>query len=293
MDAPATATARARLTTVCQVSGRACAASIAERQARAAAWQVADAAGRRPRGKPPVATEDHTRVRAARRRLERARARQAARAGQQAAQPARCNITDPDSRLMPVRGGGFIQGYNAQNVASSDGLIIATRLTSDTTDTRWYEPMMGDAAAVAAMAAAAGGPAQATIGLALADAGYHSGRNLTCPGPDRLIATGKRRDLEERARDDAAGQHRQPPGITATMTARLATAGGITAYRQRGPIAETPHGRIKHNMRFRQLSVRGTGKAAGEWTFTCAVHNIMLAITSGHLTTWTLACLTG
>ena len=36
------------------------------------------------------------------------------------------NITDPDSRLMPVRGGGFIQGYNAQNVTSEDGLIIAT-----------------------------------------------------------------------------------------------------------------------------------------------------------------------
>ena len=31
------------------------------------------------------------------------------------------NITDPDSRLMPVRGGGFIQGYNAQNVTSEDG----------------------------------------------------------------------------------------------------------------------------------------------------------------------------
>ena len=51
---------------------------------------------------------------------------------------------------MPVRGGGFIQGYNAQNVASEDGLIIATRLTGDTTDTRWYEPMITDAAAAAA-----------------------------------------------------------------------------------------------------------------------------------------------
>jgi hypothetical protein len=34
------------------------------------------------------------------------------------------------------------------------------------------------------------------IGLALADAGYLSEHNLTCPGPDRLIAAGKRRDLE-------------------------------------------------------------------------------------------------
>ena len=42
------------------------------------------------------------------------------------------NITDPDSRLMPGRGGGFLQGYNAQNVTSEDGLIIATELTYDT-----------------------------------------------------------------------------------------------------------------------------------------------------------------
>ena len=36
---------------------------------------------------------------------------------------------------------------------------------------------------------------------ALADAGYLSRQNLTCPGPDRLIATGRRRDLEQAARD--------------------------------------------------------------------------------------------
>jgi hypothetical protein len=77
------------------------------------------------------------------------------------------------------------------------------------------------------------------------------------------------------------------------MTARLATPEGITAYRQRGRIAETPHGRIKHNMRFRQLQVRGMRKAAGEWTFACAVHNMMMAITSGHLTPQALAGLAG
>ena len=31
---------------------------------------------------------------------------------------------------MPVRGGGFIQGYNAQNMVSEDGLIIATVRTA-------------------------------------------------------------------------------------------------------------------------------------------------------------------
>ena len=52
------------------------------------------------------------------------------------------NITDPDSRLMPVRGGGFSQCYNTQNVVSDDELVIATELTDDPTDMAWFEPMM-------------------------------------------------------------------------------------------------------------------------------------------------------
>ena len=75
------------------------------------------------------------------------------------------------------------------------------------------------------------------------------------------------------------------------MAARLATEDGISAYRQRGHIAETPHGNIKHNMRFRQLSVRGKPKATAEWTFAAAVHNLFKAITTGHLTTTALNAL--
>ena len=261
-------------------------------RARAEDWQrrKAAAAGSGT-GRRPVPPQRSARVARADARLEAALAREAARA-QKDNQDRACavrNVTDPGSRLMPVRGGGFIQGYNAQNAVSDDGLIIATRLTDDTTDTRWYEPMTSDAiAAAAAMAAAAGGGAG--IGLVLADAGYLSGHNLTCDGPDRLIATGQRRHLEKRAREADGGADREEPGgAIAAMAGRLATPEGIAAYRQRGRIAETPHARIKHNMRFRQLSVRGIRRASGEWTFTCAVHNIMLAITSGHLTPAALA----
>jgi transposase len=129
------------------------------------------------------------------------------------------------------------------------------------------------------------------IGRALADAGYLSRHNLTCPGPDRLIATGKRRDLEHAARQAAAdddgedgGGCEEDGGEISAMAARLATEDGISAYRQRGHIAETPHGDIKHNMRFRQLSLRGKRKAAAEWKFACAVRNLRTAISSGHLT---------
>ena len=137
-----------------------------------------------------------------------------------------------------------------------------------------------------------GGQGSGGIGLILADAGYCSEHNLTCEGPDRLIATGKRRDLEKAARGQDTG--REPGGpATQAMRERLKTADGIAAYRQRGHIAETPHGHIKHNMGFRQLSVRGKPKAAAEWTFTCAVHNLFKALTTGHLTSQALAALAG
>jgi Transposase DDE domain len=213
------------------------------------------------------------------------------------------NVTDPDSRLMPTRN-GFIQGYNTQNVTSADGLITATELTDDTTDMAWFAPMMGKAQQAAALIEANrparpedagepdGGPGG--IGQALADAGYCSEDNLTCDGPDRLIAAGKRRDLEKaaRGRDGSPDQDRGGPAVQA-MRERLRTEDGIAAYRQRGHIAETPHGHIKHNMGFRQLSMRGKDRAAAEWTFTCAVYNLFKALTSGHLTLQALSGLAG
>jgi len=245
----------------------------ADREAQLAELGKRRAAGQPRRGNQ-AGVDDYCRVREAAAQVEKARAR-AAEAERRAAEreqnrkgpgPVR-NITDPDSRLMPVRGGGFIQGYNAQNVTSEDELIIATELTDDPTDMAWFEPMMR-----------------------AADAGYCSEANLTCDGPDRLIAVGKHRDLEKAARGGDTGQDRGGEAVRA-MRDRLKTEAGIEAYRQRGHIAETPHGHIKHNMGIRQLSVRGTAKAAAEWTFICAVHNLFKAITTGHLTLQALAAL--
>jgi DDE family transposase len=272
----------------------------AEQQAKVEAWEAdraaEEAAGvkRKPGGRKPVPPQSHAGVAKARAALAKAEAKAAERQRKAAADkgpgPVR-NITDPDSRLMPVRGGGFIQGYNAQNVTSGDKVIIATELTCDTTDSEWFEPMLRQAEDAAAMIAAhrppppSGSPPSTgddSIDLFLADAGYCSEHNLTIDGPDRLIATGKLRDLEQAARDGTG----PPPGgpATAAMAARLATPEGITSYRQRGHIAETPHGHLKHNMRFRQLSLRGKPKAAAEWTFAATVHNLVKALTTGHLT---------
>ena len=189
--------------------------AIAGQEAAIAGWQARNAAATaagRPRlsGTPPRPPARSGKVARARAALDKALAgAPAGQAGPQrrSRQSGVRNLTDPHSRLMPVRGGGFIQGYNTQNVASQDGLIIATRLTADPADNPWFEPMLAAARDAAALITAHRPDGGQPIGLLLADAGYLSARNLQAPGPDRLIATGKRRDLDKQA----AGQHRPAP----------------------------------------------------------------------------------
>jgi transposase len=277
----------------------------AARAAQLAGLEQRYAAGQPRRGRP-AGVDDYCRVKEAAAKVAAARVR-AAEAKRRAAEreanrqgpgPVR-NITDPDSRLMPARGGGFIQGCNPQNMTSEDELIIATELTDDPTDMAWFEPMLRAAEDAAALIAAHrpapdGAPdpggKDGGIGLVLSDCGYCSEANLTCPGPDRLIAVGKRRDLEQAARGHHGGQDWGGPAVQA-MRQRLKTGDGIAAYRQRGHIAQTPHGHIKHNMGLRQLSMRGKPEAAAEWTFACAIYNLFKAITTGHLTPQALAAL--
>ena len=286
----------------------------AGQQARIEEWEARNAAslaetGRPLRNPPRRPAGEHCRVKDTAAQVEKARAREQAAQARAAEReqnrkgpgPVR-NVTDPDSRLMPVHGGGFGQCYNAENVVSEDELIIATELTDDPADMAWFEPMMARAEDAAALIQAhrpapdpgdgGGGQAGGGIDLALADSGYCSEANLTCDGPDRLIAVGKRRDLEKAARGQDTGRDQDwgGPAVQA-MRERLKTPDGIAAYRQRGHIAETPHGHIKHNMGIRQLSVRGKPKAAAEWTFICAVHNLFKAISTGHLTSQALAAL--
>jgi transposase len=138
------------------------------------------------------------------------------------------------------------------------------------------------------------------IGTAVGDAGYLSKANVTAPGPDRLIATGKRRDVEKAARAQAtdptpdtratdpehAGEKADPGKSSRTdeadqeldpieaMAQRLRTPEAMAIYRKRGHIAETPHGHIKHNMGIRALTRRGLRRLRAEWKFIAATYNL-------------------
>src|SRR5690625_1260634 len=198
-------------------------------------------------------------------------------------QPKR-NITDPQSRMMPLRGGGWAQGYNCQAATSSDGLIIATSVGNNPSDAPAFTTVMDKANAAAALIDAhrpRPAPASTGIGIMLADAGYLSTANLTSPGPDRLIAVGKNR--ERAAVDNGPATGPPPPDASPieSMTHRLTTAEGRELYRQRSHIAETPFAHAKHNLGFRRFTSRGIDRAAAEFNFHALVHNLFKAIGAG------------
>jgi hypothetical protein len=112
------------------------------------------------------------------------------------------------------------------------------------------------------------------IGIPVEDAGYHSEANLTAPGPDRLIADGKTRDL---ARREPALES-LPDGATPAQANahRLATPEGRAAYKRRAPDVEGLHASLKDRGGLRRFSLRGLHNATSEFLFAGTAHNLRL-----------------
>jgi hypothetical protein len=254
-------------------------ATVAERNAERARWEqiIRADGGMGIGGNRPVPVDEHYDVRQVAARLARAeenltRARHSA-AGQ-AAGEAKRNLTDPDSRIMPTRH-GWVQGYNCQLVVSSDYLILAADLHNHPTDYHSYPPMI-DQAGQAARAIRRATGRRTRIGTVLADAGYASTTNLTCPGPDRLIALGTRHDHHIAARDHPT--HGDPPAHTTAwqrMNHRLRTPAGATRYKRRAALVEPVHAHLKDRRALRRFTRRGLTAARSEYRFAAAVTNLL------------------
>jgi transposase len=263
---------------------RALAEVIAAVQAKHASWAARGPVGTRRAGRSPVPVEQHCRVRQARARLEQARAAaETARVKAEAVERT-ANLTDPQSRIQPLRGGGWLQGYNCQAVTTADGLIVATGVGTSPVDNQYYRDMIDKTVNAAALITSHRQPdtppGAESIGIVLADAGYCTRENLTAAGPDRLIATRTARDVHHAATEHPAqGAAPEDADPIEAMAHRLRTPEGITQYAMRSHIAETPFGHAKHNLGFRRFTSRGLGRARSEWTFHAAVHNICKILT--------------
>jgi hypothetical protein len=207
--------------------------------------------------------------------LDRAIAAQAPRAdkpvvGKSRYREPKRNITEPESRAMQLRGGGWIQGYNCRAVTSSDGMVIATGVGSNLNDATAFTTTL-DRAVAAATLIDAHRPATArstSIGVLLADAGYLSANNLSSPGPDRLIAVGEQRHIAAAAREHPTEVRRRRTPPPSTDGAPATNPNGHARYKQRSHIAEMPFAHAKHNFGLRRFTSRVIARAATEFSST-------------------------
>lgn len=257
-------------------------------------WQSAREQGEpRPRGRGPVAPDDHYRVRQARVAYEAAqqaaaneaaapRTDDSARQHEPASEKFVANLTDPESRLLKTRD-GWIQGYNCQTAASEDQFILYARATQDANDVAQFLPTMNAVTTTAqALATRTGRDELRQVGTLLADAGYDSDANLTADGPDRLIADGKRHTIAARAATDpATGDPPGDAGAREKMNHRLRTAAGHNLYKRRSPLIETPNAWLKDGRGLRQFARRGLNAVQAELTLASAVTNLLKISANG------------
>ena len=168
------------------------------------------------------------------------------------------NLTDPDSRIMPVAGGGFEQCYNAQAAVAADSLlVVSTDVVQAANDKQQIDPALARL-----------GQLPEELGKAdtlLADNGYFSEANVEACAGDAitpLISPGRERHHRSwQERFAQAPPEPEDPTALQAMLHRLATPEGRKAYATRKHIPEPVFGIIKSVMGFRQFSLRGLKKS--------------------------------
>ncbi len=221
---------------------------LAEHEAKMAAREAKTAAtGKKPGGKPPQPPPEGP------------------------SPKDQINLTDEDSRIMPVAGGGFEQCYNAQAaVAAGSLLVVAADVSQAPNDKQQLEPMLGKIRELPDEL----GEAETL----LADSGYFSTGNVAAcekAGVEPLIAMGRQPHhppLAERFGQAPAAPENPTP--VEAMAHRLKTPEGRDLYALRKQTPEPVFGIIKSVLGFRQFSLRGLEKARGEWSLVTMAWNI-------------------
>ena len=220
----------------------------AEHEARLAARQAkAEASGKKPRGKPPEPPVEGPRPND------------------------QINLTNEESRIMPVAGGGFDQCYNAQAaVAAGSLLVVASAVSQAPNDKQQLEPIWTRSRLLPTNW---GKPE-----CLLADTGYFSAANVAAcdkAGIEPLIAMGRQPHHPPLAeRFEAAPKAPQDPTPVEAMAHRLTTPAGRALYALRKQMPEPVFGIIKSALGFRQFSLRGLAGARGEWSLVTMPWNI-------------------
>src|SRR5665213_1486658 len=182
------------------------------------------------------------------------------------------NLTDEESRIMKVAGGGFDQCYNAQAVVATGSLlIVATDVSQAPNNKAQLQPMIEKLKGL---------PEE--LGRAkriLADNGYFSEANVEACEAARiepLIAMGRSSHHLSWKQRFAAAPKSPPKSATPLqkMAYRLKTPRGKRLYGLRKQTPEPVFGIIKSVMGYRQSLLRGLENVKGEWNLVTMSWNI-------------------
>jgi transposase len=220
----------------------------AEHQARLAARDAKEkATGRKPGGRPPEPPMEGPRP------------------------TDQINLTDEESRVMPISGGGFEQCYNAQAVVAEGSLlVVATNVVQAPNDKQQLEPMLAKINALPEDL----GKADVVLG----DNGYFSESNVKAclaAGIEPLLALARdshHQSLNERFADTPPAPENPTP--VEAMAYRLRTPEGKKLYALRKHTPEPVFGIIKSVLGFRQFLLRGLNKVRGEWSLVTMAWNV-------------------
>lgn len=174
------------------------------------------------------------------------------------------NLTDPDSRYMKTTD-SYVQGYNAQAVATEEQVVIAAEITTSTVDWSQLDPMVS-----AARLELEGAGVSGRLEVALADTQYWNEEHM-----DEVVANKHVQVLippESRTREEPR------PGWTGGrydwMREVLKGDNGKALYRKRAQMIEPVFGHTKHNRTVTRFLRRGRSAVRTEWRLLMATHNL-------------------
>ncbi len=181
------------------------------------------------------------------------------------------NLTDEESRIMPVSGGAFMQAYNAQASVDLDTmLIVGVHVTQNANDKLELQPALDELNKL-----------PATLGKvikATADSGYFSKTNVGLCETEEIvpyIAAGREshnQSLTDRF-SDPEPLAKNADAVT-KMKHRLKTKDGKAVYAKRKCTVEPVFGVIKSVLGFRQFLLRGIENVRGEWDLVSIAWNL-------------------
>lgn len=192
------------------------------------------------------------------------------------------NFTDPESRIMKTADGSFHQCFNGQAVVDSrTQIIVACEVSCDAPDAQRLGPALNELAGNLSRI----GAALPDGAVLTADAGYLSEANVTTTverGLDPFFASGRFRPGEPPA---LARRGRIPNDATTKqrMARKVRTKKGRAVYARRKAIVEPVFGQIDTVQNGRRLLLRGEPAARDQWSFECAIHNLLKLHRNGGL----------